>query len=79
MRQLLIDSQMAQTHNDKKILCSFLYPWGFFVQVCYVLHKILTSNIYFELLLLIPVILSYIAVGYDHFLPFYRNLKNDHF
>jgi len=79
MRQLLVDPQMAQNQKWQKNFCSFLYPWAFFGRVCYVPHIIPTSNIYFGLILLIPVILSYIAAGYDHFRPFYQILKNDHF
>ena len=52
-----------------------MYPWAFFVQVCYVLHIISNSKIYFGLLLLILIILSYIETRYDHLRPFYRNLK----
>ena len=79
VRQLLVVSLMAQNQNCKKKICSFLYPRAFFWRVWYVPHIILTSNIYFGLTLLIPVILSYIAAGYDHFRPFYQNLKNGHF
>ena len=68
-----------KTKNDKKTFCSFLYPRTFFWQVWNVPHTIWTSNIYFGDSLLIPVILSFIAVGYDHFRPFYQNLKNDDF
>ena len=60
-------------------ICWFFYPWDLFWQVWYVPHTIWTSNIYFGDSLLIPVILSYIAAGYDHFRTFYQNLKNDHF
>ena len=79
VRQLLVDTHMAQNPKMTKKFCSFLYPRGFFLQVWYVPHTISTSNIYFGLRLLIPVILSCIAAGYDHFRPFYQNLKNGHF
>ena len=79
MKQILVDPQMAQNQNDKKNYAHFFYPWAFFEQVCHVPHIKSTSNIYFGNLLLIPVILSYIAAGYDYFQPFYQNLKNDNF
>ena len=78
VRQFLVVSLMAQTKTVKKF-CSFLYPRAFFWQVWYVSDIMLTSNIYFGLILLIPDISSYIAAGYDHFRPFYQNLKNGHF
>ena len=67
-----------RTKLVKNIFCSFLYPRVFFGQVWYVAHTISTSSIYFRLRLLILVILSYIAAEYNHFRPFYRNLKNCH-
>ena len=70
---------MTKNQKWQKKIRSFLYPWAFFCQVWHVPHYISTSNIYFGGNMLIPVILSYIAAGYDHFRPFYQNLKNDDF
>ena len=77
VRQILIDTHIAQTHKWQKNLLIFV-PRVFFLQAWHVPHAISTSNIYFMLLLLIPVIVSCIAAGYDHFRPFYQNLKNCH-
>ena len=49
-----------------------MYLSAFFVQVCYAPHIISTSNIYFGLLLLIPIILSYMAAGYNHFIEIWK-------
>ena len=59
---------------SSKIFAHFCTP-SFVWQIFYVPHIILNSNTYFCVRLLIPVILSYIAARYDHFRPFYRNLK----
>ena len=82
MRQLLVGTHMAQNQKWQKKICSFLYPRAFFFKFAMfrVENRLSpTSNLYFGLLLQIPVILSYIAAGYDHFRLFYQNLKNGHF